>query len=209
MGIRERKARQKESLRQEILNAAREILLKEGSNQLSMRRIAERIEYTPTTIYLYFKDKADILFHLCEEVYGRIVEIMQSAGAGVYDPVECLYATIRSYIEFGLSQPDRYRIAFMTDITPSVDPTNFLKAGTMGVTAYELLGERVKKVAGEDRSSPEEIEATTQTLWALAHGVVSLLITYRDFPWADREILIETAINMAIEKLRNRSGRGC
>lgn len=205
MGTTERRARQKESLRQSILNAAREILIEEGLQQLSMRRIAQRIEYTPTTIYLYFKDKADIIFHLCEEVYGRVAEILQSAGAGVDDPVECLRVTMRSYIEFGLSQPDRYRIAFMTDIAASVDPASFQKSGSMGLASYELICQRVKKAVEKDNRSTEEIEALTQTLWALAHGVISLLITYPQWPWADREMLITTSVNLMEQSLRSRT----
>lgn len=194
MGTIERRVRQKESLRRKILDAARQILLEEGLQQLSMRRIAQRIEYTPTTIYLYFKDKADIIFHLCEEVYGRVAEVMQTAGAGVEDPIECLRVSMRSYIEFGLSQPDRYRIAFMMDMTSSVDPASFRKSGTMGLTAYELLRQRVKKAVDKDSRTVEEVEALAQTLWALAHGVVSLFITCPEWPWGDREILISTSI---------------
>ena len=67
MGIVERKKRQRESLRHEILDASREILLAGGYAQLSMRGIAKRIEYSPTTIYLYFKYKDEILYHLCVE----------------------------------------------------------------------------------------------------------------------------------------------
>ena len=59
MGIKERRERQKEHLREEILEAARELFLKEGVENVSMRAIAKRIEYSPTTIYLYFKDKWD------------------------------------------------------------------------------------------------------------------------------------------------------
>jgi AcrR family transcriptional regulator len=205
MSTTERRARQKESLRQKILDAARQILLEEGLQQLSMRRIAQRIEYTPTTIYLYFKDKSDIIFHLCEEVYGRVAEVMQTAGTGVEDPVECLCVTMRSYIEFGFSQPDRYRIAFMTDTTSSVDPASFQKSGTMGLTAYELLRQRVTKAVEKDSRTAEEVEALAQTCWALAHGVVSLLITCPEWPWVDREMLILTSINLMKQSLHSKA----
>ena len=57
MGIKERQVRQKEVLRQDILDAARDLFIEEGYENTSMRKIAERIEYSPTTIYYYFKDK--------------------------------------------------------------------------------------------------------------------------------------------------------
>ncbi len=201
MGIKERKARQKETLRQEILDAARQILISEGIERLSMRSIAARIEYTPTTIYLYFKDKADLLFHLCEEVYGKMADTMEAAGAAISDPVECLRATMRAYIEFAFSEPVRYRIALMTDVAPTVDPSAFLKAGTRGITAYELVKERMRQVMGKTVTEDGEIEALTQTLWAMAHGIVSLVITHSAFPWVEREALVETGIRIATEPL--------
>ena len=72
MGVQERKARQKENLRQEILDAARDLFVREGVENVSIRRIAERIEYSPGTIYLYFNDKAEILKTLCEETFSRL-----------------------------------------------------------------------------------------------------------------------------------------
>lgn len=72
MGVKERKARQKRFLRQEILDAASELFVKEGFEHVSMRRIAEKIEYSPTTIYLYFKDKAELLEEVCQETFTRL-----------------------------------------------------------------------------------------------------------------------------------------
>jgi len=158
MSIGERRARQKESLRQDILNTARQILLEERSNQLSMRRVAERIDHTPTTIYLHFKDKSDLLFNLCEEVHGKVAEIMQAVGAGIQDPVEWLRAAFRSYIEFGLSQTERYRIAFMTDIDANIDTTRFSQVGTMAHAAYDLILQWVDKAIKKEIRSTQYAE---------------------------------------------------
>ena len=207
MGVTERKARQKELLRQDILDAARQILLEEGLARLSVRRIAARIEYTPTTIYLYFKDKADLVFHLCEEVYGRVIEIVEAAAAGEQDPVRRVEAIMRAYIRFGLAEPDRYRIAFITDVSTSVDPRGFLKEGSMGFRNYDLVRQTVKD-ALTGGANPEEVESVTEVLWAMAHGIVSLLISHWESPWVPREVLIETGVNMAVEALRSRCRKG-
>ncbi|PYQ72070.1 MAG: TetR family transcriptional regulator, partial [Acidobacteria bacterium] len=61
MGVRDRRARQKQLLRQQILDAARALLVREGYDSLSMRRVAERIDYSPTAIYLHFKDKQELV----------------------------------------------------------------------------------------------------------------------------------------------------
>jgi len=72
MGVQERRAREKKELRQEILDAARDLFVREGFENVSMRKIAEKIEYSPTTIYLYFQDKADLLDCICEETFEGI-----------------------------------------------------------------------------------------------------------------------------------------
>ena len=73
MGVAERRAREKEELRQEILTAAREMFVEEGFANVSMRRIADKIEFSPTTIYLYFQDKSGLLDCIVEE---RLVELL-------------------------------------------------------------------------------------------------------------------------------------
>ena len=74
MGVKERRARQKKFLRQEILDAASELFGRDGYENVSMRRIADKIEYSPTTIYIYFKDKAELLEQVCKETFGRLVQ---------------------------------------------------------------------------------------------------------------------------------------
>src|SRR5712692_10648091 len=69
MGVAERKAREKEELKQEILDAARGLFVRDGYESVSMRKIAAKIEYSPGTIYTYFKDKDEILDCLCEETF--------------------------------------------------------------------------------------------------------------------------------------------
>ena len=80
MGIKQRQERDRESVRRSILDAARELFVNEGYHNVSIRKIAERIEYSPAAIYSYFPSKDDIFFALAEEgfrllfSYGRSVE---------------------------------------------------------------------------------------------------------------------------------------
>ena len=75
MGVKERKARQKKFLRQEILDAASELFVKEGYEDVSMRRIAEKIEYSPTAIYVHFRDKQQLFLELCHCDYRRLADL--------------------------------------------------------------------------------------------------------------------------------------
>src|SRR3954471_13067482 len=67
MGIKERQERDREAVRRAILDAARELFVAEGFQNVSIRKIAERIEYSPAAIYGYFASKDDIFFALAEE----------------------------------------------------------------------------------------------------------------------------------------------
>lgn len=198
-GVKERKIRHQESLRREILDAALEVLLAEGVSRFSMRRIARRIEYTPTTIYLYFKDKADLLYHLCEEVYGEILEVLESAEKKECGPVDRLRAILRAYIDFGLARPERYRIAFMSNIAAN---TSFLKEGSKAYAACEIMYRMANETMEGKAIAEEDKKAAAQALWASGHGVVTLLIDHPDFPWVDRERLIGTTIELMVEGLR-------
>src|SRR2546427_6798677 len=99
MGVMERKAREREELKQQILDAARELFVREGYENVSMRKIAEKIEYSPATIYTYFKDKDEILDCLCEETFLHLHEHKLTVLREVNgDAVEALKKGMETYI---------------------------------------------------------------------------------------------------------------
>ncbi len=108
MTIQTRRARQKALLRQEIVDAARDILAHEGYAQLSMRKVAERIEYSPTAIYLHVEDTRDLVFQVCEETFGTLVVELESLEPEFKDPVLRLREGMRRYVAFGLRHPEHY-----------------------------------------------------------------------------------------------------
>ena len=201
MGIKERRRRHKELLRRKILDAARHILLNKGYEHFSMRRIAEYIEYTPTTIYLHFKDKSDILFCLCEEIYGMVCDLLETAAARETDPAGRARAIIKAFVDFGLSDPGRYRIAFMMDIPPGGKAASFLDAGTKGLQAYETLRKMVYAAVKDRADENEDIDCLIQVLWANTHGIIASLIEHPNFPWVDRDKLVNRSIEITIKGL--------
>src|SRR5215471_16636476 len=138
MGVQERRAREKQELRQEILDAARDLFVREGFENVSMRKIAEKIEYSPTTIYLYFKDKADLLDCICEETFARLVRKQTILDQTVADPIERMRRGLRSYIEFGLKHPNHYKVAFMMT-QPFDDVEQCQRSRAMGQKAFDHL----------------------------------------------------------------------
>jgi AcrR family transcriptional regulator len=199
MGVKERKLRQKKFLRQEILDAASELFVKDGYENVSMRGIAEKIEYSPTTIYLYFKDKAELLEQVCHETFARLsahlTRILEQPG----DPVERLKRGLVAYVNFGLENPHHYRATFMMPIPEGFDRQKYSKPDAPGMQAFDFLRRCVYDciAAGKFRSSDAEI--ISQALWSSVHGITSLLITHdHGFPWVEKKQLISFVVDTAI-----------
>ncbi|WP_259294948.1 TetR/AcrR family transcriptional regulator [Paraburkholderia sp. DHOC27] len=114
MGITERKTRQKQALRERILDAARRIVVREGFAALSMRKIADAIEYSPATLYLHFESRDEIARALCAEGYAQLLSSFEPL-AQIADAAERLGALARAYIAFGVTHPETYRLIFMED----------------------------------------------------------------------------------------------
>src|SRR6266849_10487846 len=111
--IRHRQERDKQELRQAILDAAGELFLEQGYERCSLRKVAGRIGYSPTTIYLYFRDKDDLLFTVVEEGFERFGQQLAAAAESQEDPWERLIALGRAYVAFGLQHPVYYQLMFM------------------------------------------------------------------------------------------------
>jgi len=202
MGVKERRARQKEELRQEILEAARELFAKEGYQAVSMRRIAEKIDYTPTTIYLYFPSKDALLHSICEETFSRLVEEFQRIASRFPDPLERLRASGRAYIEFGLKHPNHYRATFMVGhVGKTAEESMRYHEGSMGQKCFMQLRANVEECVRTGRFRQVDVEAASQALWATMHGITSLLIVFPHFPWAERNRLITQIIDMTAQGL--------
>src|SRR6516162_3614916 len=90
--IRHRQAQEKQTLRQTILTAAGELFLEQGYERFSLRKVAERVGYSPTTIYLYFRDKDDLLFTVVEEGFVQFGRQLVAAAESQADPWERIIA---------------------------------------------------------------------------------------------------------------------
>lgn len=203
MGVQERRAREKKELRQEILDAARDLFVREGFENVSMRKIADKIEYSPTTIYLYFHDKSDLLDCLCEETFSRLARKQALLEQSVGDPLERLEKCLRSYIDFGLKHPNHYKLTFM--MQAFTDPQRAPRSREMGQKAFDNL-RRMLLVCSEQRLiEMDDLEATAQAAWAMIHGVTSLLIAKPHFPWVERAHLIDTLLRNVLRGLNARS----
>ncbi|HZF12218.1 MAG TPA: TetR/AcrR family transcriptional regulator [Thermoanaerobaculia bacterium] len=189
-----------DSLRQEILDAARELFATEGYGSVSLRKIAQRVGCTPMAIYCHFEDKADILDCICEETFTRFATLSDRLDKAGLPPGERVRQGLRNYVEFGLAHPHHYQLTFMT---PLREPQALGRREQIGRRAFERLRGHVAACLAEGGVSPDPqaVEVASQLAWATVHGLTSLLIARPDFPWAERERLIATAVESAVESL--------
>ncbi len=201
MGPRERREREREEIRTRILDAARELFANEGVESVTMRRIAERIEYSPTAIYFHFRDKESLLSELCEHDFRTMAQQFASM-AEIADPIERMRTTALAYLEFGLTNRSHYRVMFMTPKPPHT--VNMETKGNPEEDAYEFLKQTIAQGIAEGRFRPEltDVELIAQVTWAGIHGVVSLEIAKCNDPWVDwcpirerAELMIDTLID--------------
>jgi AcrR family transcriptional regulator len=211
MTIQTRRSRQKALVRQEILDAARDILAREGYAHLSMRRVAERIEYSPTAIYLHFEDKRDLVFQVCEETFGKLVHELETLDVEFKDPVERLREGMRRYVAFGLRHPQHYLATFVAvphEQLPE-DAERYNNPASNGMRALGIL--RACVLACVDTGTFRKVDAdvTARALWAALHGVTALLIQMPNFAWGDQQAVVDAVIDTAVEglRLRRRGGR--
>ena len=181
MGALQRRQREKAEFREEVLRAARAIVLEEGFGALSMRKIAEAIEYSPGTIYLYFESRDAIAYELCEQGFEEFFRAL-SPAAGIADPAERLRKVAELYVRFGLEHPETYRLIFMSD-------AKFTDAGfkhdqtSAGMRALGLLVTAFDEVRKAKRLRTRTASAElADAFWAIGHGVVSLKLTLSDHP---------------------------
>jgi AcrR family transcriptional regulator len=120
MGIRERQQRERDRTRDAILTAARDLFVSDGYRNVSMRKIAERIEYSPAALYSYFPSKDDIFFALAEEGFRSLASYVQTAIEGVSDPFDRLRQGLLAFYEFSKVSPEYFELMFVDRSVPSL-----------------------------------------------------------------------------------------
>ena len=207
MGVFERRERERSELREKILDAARELFISEGYEGVSMRKVAQKIEYSPTAIYVYFADKEDLFHQLCNEDFARLAEEFQHI-VQVSSPLERLRQIGRTYAEFGRRYPNHYKLMFMTPHPPqTLDESDREIKGNPERDAYAFLKRTIEEAIAGGYLLPEfsDAELISQTLWAAMHGAISLHIAKCNDEWVDWrpfELRIETILEAILRGIR-------
>lgn len=163
-----------EAQRERILAAARELFASEGYEAVSMRKIARLIGRTPTTIYLYFRDKRDLITCISEEFFTQLVAALEKETEAAIElsPREALERGLRCYVRVALAHPSHYRAALLNPM-PCKEAEG-IEQGAMSKAAQGFLVGAVARVLPPE-TPPERIAANANACWLALHGLVSML----------------------------------
>jgi AcrR family transcriptional regulator len=187
MTAQSRREQQRLETRDKILNAARALLLADGIAGLTMRKLADRVGYTPTALYYHFEDKDAVLRALMDADCTALRRGLDRAGK-VDDPVERLRVMGAAYIDFALKNPDVYTFMMLLRRDPDVvlDPASVRK-GDPAQDGYAFLKQAAADGIASGRFRPEfaDPDQLAQVIWSGVHGLVSLHLTLGKDPWFD------------------------
>lgn len=197
MGISERKEREKLEKRQRILEAATNMFLEDGYEKTSLRNIAEKIEYSPATIYLYYKDKDQLLYEIQKQAFGQLNEVFANEVTAT-NPLERLRQICISYVEYGWKNPGMYDLMFI--IRAPMNVVEVHEGWDNGSASFNVLVQCLHECIELKLIRYTDVMIAALSVWAMGHGLVSLNIRcrFKIMPMNDDEI--QQAIHSSIEE---------
>ncbi len=202
MGVSDRKEREKEEMRRKILDAAKTLFLELGFEKTSIRNIADAIEYSPGTIYLYFKDKNELFFALHQEAFmvllGQFSKVTQ-----VEDPLDKLVVMGKEYLTFAFENPELYDLMFlMSAPIETLDCCN--EIWMEGIQAFNLVTQIVTECINKGYFKDQNAEDLSMTFWASVHGLASIHLRKRSTMFLESERIprLERAFDVLIDMIK-------
>jgi len=169
--------RRRRKVRDSIIGAAEEIFAEEGEAGLSMRRIAERIDYSPAALYKYFDSKEALFREIREQFFERLLARMQAVCEQIEDGPKLCTACMRAYVETGLEQPAHYKLAF-----GGICPDQEVEEGSYAFAASEHLRAMIEESIADGWFREIDMELASTSVWAATHGLTMLAVSLPDFP---------------------------
>ncbi len=200
---RKRQEIHQEALRTLILETAKKIVVEEGLNGLSIRKITTQMDYSPGIIYHYFKDKNAIVDALVFEGYMSIVKGISSVEPPEpANPELHIRHVMKRYVEIALEQRAIYRLFLLSDSPEILKHTTVLQKGISGTSlSMGLLTEQLRQGMATGIFKVGDPELTAQVLWSAVYGLVMKLIIESDVPSEQQEALINTQLDILLSGL--------
>ena len=201
VGVKERQEREREAVTEAILVAARELFVAEGYHHVSIRKIADRIEYSPAAIYSYFPSKDDIFFALAEEGFRLL---FAEADRNRPDQVDVLTAVRRPFwclYQFSRTHPEYFALMFVDRSVPRIarDWERFGFVREMKIHISDLIRRAIETGVFPRETDPH---AVFGILSATVVGAAVMQLCNRLAPGEDADELAAAALDAAIAGLR-------
>ena len=178
MSTADRKAREKEALKMLILKGAKKLFLERGIEQTTIRNIADEIDYSVGTVYVYFKDKNAILHDLhsigFQELGGYFIELF-----AIKDPMERLRKMGFTYLKFAIENSEMYDLMFIVKAPMEFIESTEKVAWNEGVDTFNALKKTVEECMNAGHFEGHSLEALSFMIWSLVHGMCCLEIRQR------------------------------
>jgi len=206
LGVKERHERDRETVARAILDAARHLFVTHGYQEVSIRKIAERIEYSPAAIYGYFPSKDDIFFALAEEGFRLLFHYGGMPRPATEDPVEKLRAMFLRYYEFSKEHPEYFALMFLDRSVPRIS-RDWERFGFVSEMKHDMVARIQQAIdAGACPAGTSPLTVFRLLLTAV-HGAATLRLCDRLAPGEDADVLARTTIDTMLIGLQAGAAR--
>lgn len=200
MGIAERRLRQKEEVRAQILATAWQLVKEEGWQSLSIRKIAEAIEYSVPVIYDHFENKEAILLEFGKEGFGLLLKKLQLAKKKTSDPAEQLTAIADAYWSFAFKQKEYYQLMFGLGMESCETEKCIMEEAAFREIVLEPIDAILKKNPGK-----KGVNSCLKyhTYWSIIHGLISIkMLNYSPVEDELNKMVLDDALEGFIKNLQ-------
>ncbi len=198
-----RREREIVEMRQLIVDAAIKLFMDEGYEKVSIRSIAQRIQYAPGTIYLYFKDRDALFFAMHEWAFTKLMVAFENNLRGIKDPIEKLRAMSVTYVNFAFKNPELYDLMFILQEPMCADEN--AENWECGLRVFKMLQDIIDENFEKKRLKGESAPMISFMFWSSLHGMVSLHLRkrLRMYDGLDLESLIQLTSETLLNQFLN------
>ena len=199
MASKDRIQRLKDDTRCKILEASLDIVKEEGWSSLSMRKIADKIEYTAPIIYEYFGNKDAILQELTRLGYVKLAKQMEEAKDKFANPEEQLEAMWMAYWHFAFAEKELYQVMFGVEANCCV-----MENGCADVKGpANMLWDKIEEIVPLEKRTEEYVDTKYYTFWSVVHGLISINLTRQSRSDEINKQVLKDALAGIISSIKN------
>lgn len=197
MGISDRKEREKQEMKRLIIDAAMRMFVEDGYEKTSIRNIADKIEYSPGTIYLYYKDKDELLYAVQKEAFTKMLEAFEEHATS-RSPWKRLEQVAFTYVNFGIEHPDLYDLMFI--IRAPMNTAEEKGDWKNGDACFNFLMEAINECMEKGLLRYTDPRVAALSIWSMGHGLISLQIRCRFKVMQLSDEQVSQMINVSIKE---------